>query len=82
MTVDEAIEEARRWFAYGDARRAIAVKTQEIAAMMRAGKRKQANQELKHLNSQPIVYDGAKLREAVEVLVARAEAQQAEGRDE
>ena len=71
MTDDEAIAECERWFAYLERQKAKSEKLTELAAMARQGpeQQKEAQRQLRQIDRQPTVYDGAKLSDAVRHLV-------------
>ncbi len=71
-----AIEICQAWFNHLDRQQEKAVKMQRLAAKARKGPKeaKEAQRELRQMDRQPKVYDGARLRPAVERLLAVAEA--------
>ena len=72
MNTNEAIEICNQWFAYLDGQEARLIKMQKLAAQARKGpeEAKKAQRELRNMDRQPKVYDGARLRPAVMHLVA------------
>ena len=71
----EAIKICRGWLAHLDRQQEKAIKMQQLAAKARKGpeQAKEAQQELRQMDRQPKVYDGARLRPAVEHLIAATE---------
>lgn len=77
MTDSEAIAICREWFTYLERQEAKTKRLQELAALAKTGPEghKQAQRELKQIDKQPVVYDGARLLPAVKYLVERIRSQ-------
>jgi len=75
MDTDEAVSICRGWFDYLKREEAKTKRMQELAAMARKGpdEAREARKELRKIDQQPKVYDGSRLHEAVQHLVALAE---------
>ncbi len=71
----EAISICGEWFRYLDSQREKTLKMQRLAAQARKGPEdaKKAQAEMRRMDRQPKVYDGARLEPAVKFLVALAE---------
>ena len=69
MTTQEAIQEAQRWLAHTEEQKEKAKRLQELARLAKTH-HAEARRLLQQLDSQPIVYDGARLAEAVRTLIA------------
>lgn len=72
MNTAEAIEICEGWFDYLDRDREKTKRLQELSAKARKGpeQAKEAQRELRQIDNQPKVYDGARLETAVRHLVA------------
>lgn len=72
MTNSEAIEVCRQWLSYLDRQRKKTVRLQQLAAKARKGRdeAEEARRELRQIDRQPKVYDGARLELAVQYLIA------------
>lgn len=77
MNLIEAKEECQRWLAHLDRQKAKAAEMQRIAAGRRDGTVtwQQAQRRLRALDSGVTVYDGARLAEAVMLLLKRIDGQ-------
>ena len=72
MNTQEAVEICNDWLAHLDRQQEKSIKMQRLAAQARKGpdEAKKAQAELRQMDRQPKVYDGARLRSAVEHLIA------------
>ena len=70
MNTKDAVDECQRWFAYLDRQKEKTIKMQQLASKARQGPEQaaEAQRELRQMDRQPTVYDGARLRPAVEHL--------------
>ncbi len=75
MGDDEAISICRRWLAYLDEQKAKSQRLQELSAQARQGPSQaaKAQRELRQIDRQPRVFDGATLEPAIRHLVKRHE---------
>lgn len=72
MKLAEAKEECERWFAYLDRQRDKALAMQKIASRVRSGEitSDEGQREVRKLDSRaPVVFDGARLEQAVKLLL-------------
>jgi hypothetical protein len=72
MTTDEALREAQKWLDYLEAQKARATKMQELAHLAKTDQ-KEAQRQMRQMDQQPTVYDGARLADGVRVMVAEIE---------
>jgi multidrug efflux pump subunit AcrB len=72
MTADEALREAQKWLDYLEAQKARATKMQELAHLAKTDQ-KEAQRQMRQMDQQPTVYDGARLADGVRVMVAEIE---------
>ena len=72
----DAIQTCRDWFAHLERQRAKTLRLQQLAILARKGpeEAKQAQKELRQIDRQPRVYDGARLEPAVRLLIDALEA--------
>ena len=72
MDTDTAIKTCQRWFDHVDLQKVKAEKMQQLAAQAKRGgiEATYAQRQLRQINNHVTVYDGARLREAVEQLVS------------
>lgn len=75
MNREEAVVECRRWLAHLERQQVKAKRMQELAALARTGPKghEEARREMNRIDGQPEVYDGARLSEAVQVLIEEDE---------
>lgn len=59
MTDDEAFEICEGWFAHIQRQKAKARKMAELATMARNGQQEEAQRQMRQMDRQPKVYDGA-----------------------
>lgn len=69
MTKSEALEECQRWLDYLEHQRNRVIEMQKLATMARQGKQEEAQKRMRQMDRQPKVYDGARLEQAVKVLM-------------
>jgi hypothetical protein len=69
MTVNEAVKECELWLAYLDRQRERTREMQRAASIARRGDTTQARKIRNQLDSQPRVFDGTKLEEAIRILL-------------
>jgi hypothetical protein len=72
MTADEAMREAQKWLDYLEAQKARADKLQELAHLAKTDP-EEAQRQMRQMDQQPTVYDGARLADGVRVMVAEIE---------
>jgi len=77
MTADEALLEAQKWLVYLEAQKARATKMQELAHLAKTDQ-KEAQRQMRQMDQQPTVYDGARLADGVRVMVAEIERRRTE----
>lgn len=72
MTNQEAIEICNGWLSHLDRQREKTIRMQQLAAKARKGpeQAKEAQRELRKIDNQPKVYDGARLESAVRHLIS------------
>ena len=68
MEVHEAIDECKRWFKHNERQKALSLELSRLARLAKTDP-ELARKEKRKLDSQPHVYDGARLEEAVKVLI-------------
>ena len=75
MNTQEAVEICKEWLTHLDRQQEKSTKMQRLAAQARKGpdEAKKAQAELRQMDRQPKVYDGARLRFAVEHLIKDTE---------
>ena len=71
--IHDAIDVCRRWFAYLDEQEKRSRILQAAAREARAGRGGEALRLKRAADSAPLVFDGARLRPAVQVLIDHAE---------
>ena len=71
MKIDEAKTEVHRWFDYLERQKEKSLKIQGIASDVRNGtiSQEEARKRLRHIDSSPVVHDGAKLEEALKIIM-------------
>ncbi len=71
MKIEEAKEECKRWLAYLQRQREKTLFIQQLASDRKSGKvtLDEARKQLRIMDGSPVVYDGARLAEAVKVLI-------------
>ena len=71
MNAEEAITICHEWFDYLERQEQKSKRLQELAALAKTGPEghEEAKKELRRIDRTPTVYDGARLRPAVECLV-------------
>jgi hypothetical protein len=74
MKTSEAIDICQGWLDHLDRQQEKTIKMQQLAAKARKGPEQaaEAQKEMRQIDRQPKVYDGARLRPAVECLMALA----------
>lgn len=73
MTLDEALETCRAWFDHLERQKVRTAALQRAARLARDGEPERARKIVKNLDRQPRVFDGARLRPAVEHLITELE---------
>lgn len=75
MKTNEAIEICESWFDFLDNQAKRAITMQQLAAQARKGpdEAKKAQAKLRQMDRTPTVYDGGRLRPAVEHLITAAQ---------
>ena len=71
MDTVEAVAICREWLAYLERQKHKTERMQELAALAKSGPegQKEAQRELRRIDRTPTVYDGARLRPAVEHMI-------------
>ena len=74
MTLDEAKAECKRWLAHLERQKEKSAEMQKIAADRRAGRcdLSEARRRIRRLDNGVTVYDGARLADAVRVMLTHA----------
>jgi hypothetical protein len=72
MTADEAMREAQKWLDYLEAQKARADKLQKLARLAKTDP-KEAQHQMRQMDEQPHLYDGAKLADGLRVMIAEIE---------
>jgi hypothetical protein len=72
MTVDEALREAQKWLDYLEVQKKRADKLQELARLAKWNPKEAAHQ-MRQMDQQPNVFDGARLADGVRVMIAEIE---------
>ena len=73
MTLNEAIEECQRYLAYIQHTKEKSEKIQETARVARLGDQKRVRRMMERIDSNPVVYDGARLCQAIPILIREIE---------
>lgn len=72
MTTTEAIAICESWFAYIERQKQRSVRMQQLATLARSGSADEARRQMRQLDQDVTVYDGARLEPAVRFLVDMA----------
>ena len=72
MNTDEAVQIVNRWFAYLEQQKAKAARIQELARLAKTDP-KEAQHQMRQMDKQPHVFDGAELEPAVRELLTEIE---------
>lgn len=72
MTTTEAIAICESWFHYIERQRQRSVRMQQLATLARSGQQEEAQKQMRQLDRDVTVYDGARLEPAVRYLVGLA----------
>lgn len=69
VNINDAIQECKNWINYIDRQKEKTTKLQRAASLARSGKVQEAKSMKNEIDSQPIVYDGARLYPAIKLIL-------------